>query len=489
MTRKLIAGPRLAWTGFVIVVLLALLLLPGIRKPSGRPNATLRTGEEGKPSQVAKTPELQPANSSVPVQGNTQGHATRFHVVEASTGRAIAGAALLVGPLSAIKDMLSAEAPHTDAEGSCSITIPARPLWVEAKADGYVPRRLRFSSADDYQSDYVFKLERGGFIGGYVQDEGGQPIERVKLSIFSSNPMLETGNRLEDRERIETSVYIQTDRSGRWTSTEVMPNLERISVTLEHPEHGSGQFVTDPVPASGASGSTTIRPIAHVDLEELKDGKAILVMKNGIVVSGRVMDEAGRGIGDCEINQFEASSGIGIHYNIAFASAKTEPDGQFAFRILKPGEIMIALQAKGFAAESRTVKVAPSLPALEIRLKKGEIVSGQVIDDSGSPVLNALIRTELRGTDQPFSWQAKTGVDGRFQWDSAPAKALPYYLSAQGYMPTDTLILEPAKEHVIHLSKSGEILLSGKVIDSKTQNRSGISKCRPSGGDKSRRNR
>jgi beta-lactamase regulating signal transducer with metallopeptidase domain/protocatechuate 3,4-dioxygenase beta subunit len=461
MTSKLITAPRLAWTGIAIVILLALLFLPGIRKPSGRPNSNLQT-------QVAKTPEIQPANSSVPVQGNTQGKTSRFHVVEASTGRAIAGAALLVGSLSAIKDMLSAEAPHTDAEGNCSITIPAPPLWVEAKADGYVPRRLSFNSADDYQDEYVFKLEKGGFIGGYVHDEGGQPIENVKLAISSSNPTLQSGQRMGDREWMENSVYTQTDRSGRWTSTEVMPNPDRISLTLEHPEHGSGQFVTDPVPATTDFGSTIIRPTAHVDIEELKDGKAILVMKNGIVVSGRVMDEAGRGIGDCEINQFENPSGP-AHYMLPFASTKTEPDGQFAFRILKPGEIVLAVQAKGFAPESRAVKVVPGLPALEFRLKKGEIVSGRVVDDSGNPVANASLRVSTQGTEQPFSWQGKTGDDGRFLWDSAPANPLQYLVSAAGYDPLFSVLLAPAKEHEIRLTKSTGLIVSGKVTDAKTK--------------------
>ena len=126
-------------------------------------------------------------------------------------------------------------------------------------------------------------------------------------------------------------------------------------------------------------------------MSDLKEGKAVLVMKNGLVVSGKVMDETGRGIEGGEIIQYDSRSTAISDWMLA--PARTDADGQFALRIATAGEIMLYVQAKGFAPEERAVKVVPGLPPVEFRLKKGEIVSGRVVDEGGNPIPNATVRT------------------------------------------------------------------------------------------------
>jgi len=152
--------------------------------------------------------------------------------------------------------------------------------------------------------------------------------------------------------------------------------------------------------------------------------------------------------------------------------AKTDSEGQFALRVAKPGEVMLYVQAKGFAAEERAVNVVPRLPPVEFRLKKGKIVSGRVIDEGGNPIPNAAVRTGtplVGGRIQPFSWSGKTDDGGRFLWDSAPAKPLSYGVSAAGFDPSTSLVLAPDKEHEIRLTRGSELIITGKVTDAKTK--------------------
>ena len=470
MGNKLITAPRLAWTGIVIVILLALLFLPGIRKTSAQQNLTAPSGGElsslpahNLPVSVpVEPPAVNPAPRSVPGKAQT-GRVVLFRVVDSSTGRGIEGASLLVGPGAVVKDMRPADASHTDKDGRCLVTAPVTgpmsSVAVKVRADGYVSRILRVLPGNVLPDQHTFKLDKGTSIGGYVHDEGGNPIENVKISISASSAMLNLSARMTDLDWFDPSVYVQTDRSGRWSCNEVLPNPERIQLTLDHPEHGTSGFSTDTTPSPIAS--SIIRPVSPVAMSELKEGRAILVMKNALLVAGIVMDEAGRGIGGSAVAQFEG--------NVPVSSVTTSKDGRFAFRVAKSGEIVLAVQAEGFAPESRPIAVAPGMLGVEFRLKKGQIVSGRVVEDKGNPVAGATIGIVFRGLDQPFSWQGETDAQGKFLWDSAPAKALWYYVRAQGYKPIEPLLLESSKEHEIRISRLGEIQVKGKVFDSQTK--------------------
>jgi hypothetical protein len=105
-----------------------------------------------------------------------------------------------------------------------------------------------------------------------------------------------------DPEGSDNWVYVQTDRSGRWTATELVPAPERISLTLDHPERVSTPYDT----AESLTGVDPSR--ARVPIKGLKGGKAVLVMKNGPVVSAKVRDETGWGIERGEITQPDSES-------------------------------------------------------------------------------------------------------------------------------------------------------------------------------------
>jgi hypothetical protein len=59
-----------------------------------------------------------------------------------------------------------------------------------------------------------------------------------------------------------------------------------------------------------------------------------------------------------------------------------------------------------------------------------------VVDESGNPIPNAVIRTDWDFKNQiptRYDWNTRTDGDGRFEWDSAPAEEICYWFQAAGY--------------------------------------------------------
>jgi protocatechuate 3,4-dioxygenase beta subunit len=466
----------LPWTWrFAAMALLGIALLyAAVRvatflRTSNVQNPTFATGEQKgglPPSNTAISPSANAGAQNFAIPSVSEGippTVIQVRVIERVTGRPVPNAALLLAAAMAVKDMVLAEAPHTDGDGRCTIPAPKKSTWLTVRAEGFVPHHLRLPTVEEIPHEYVFKLDKGASIGGFVLDESGQPLENVKLSINASNSLFDSKNSVRDLEGHDNWVYAQTDKGGRWTATELVPDPEWISLTLDHPERVSVTYDTTQV-------LTGIDPTrGRASINDLKDGKAILVMKNGMVVSGKVIDEAGRGIEGGEVIQ--SDGGLSFARNWMLDPAKTDANGQFTLRIAKAGDITIYIQAKGFAPEERAVKVVPGLPLVEFRLKKGEIIGGRVVDEGGNPIPGATIRTgsALPGRIQPFSWSGKTDDNGRFVWDSAPAKALSYSVSALGYDPATPQVLAPGKEHEIRLAKGSQLIITGKVTDAKTK--------------------
>jgi beta-lactamase regulating signal transducer with metallopeptidase domain/protocatechuate 3,4-dioxygenase beta subunit len=472
MTSKLITKPRLAWTGIIIVILLALLFLPGIRKRSSVQNPDSAAGEQ-KSVVPASNAALPPAANAgapnlaiPPVSDGIPATEIQVRVVERATGRPVPNAALLLAAAMAVKDMVVADAPRTGSDGRCTIPAPKASTWLTVRADGFVPRHLRLPSPETTPDEFICKLDKGSSIGGYVRDEEGKPLENVKLSIYSTNTLFDSKQEARDLEGHDNWVYAQTDKGGRWTVTELVPDPERIQLTLDHPERVTTKYDTVTLPGTPIIGGTLTE---RASMSDLREGKAILVMKNGLVVSGIVMNETGRGIEGGEIIQYDGRSSPGIDWMID--PAKTDANGQFAVRIAKAGEVTIYVQAKGFAPEERALKAERGMAPVEFRLKEGEIVSGRVVDEGGNPIPNASIRTgnAMPGRSAPFAWTGKTDDTGRFLWDSAPAKPLTYYISAAGYDSPGSMVLEPAKAHEIRLTRGSELTITGKVTDAKTK--------------------
>jgi 5-hydroxyisourate hydrolase-like protein (transthyretin family) len=464
MRTKLVTPTKLAWVGILIVIILGLLFLPALRKRISEKapkisNTRSQSGEQatsrGAPLGMAPATVLPQTT-----EAGRQYHVVIFHVIDAKTGRGIEGATLHVGTTAANDVTPLGGDLVTDQDGRCpvEVTFPkAYAAAVSVRADGYVSRRLFFRSEEDLLPEYTFKLEKGPTIGGYVRGEEGKPIDDVKITIRASNS-LTLSPKLGDREQPTPSLLAKTDASGRWSCNEILPEPLRIQLSLAHPEHVPCDYWTDP------SYEGPGRTIQNVAMSELKSGKAVLIMKYGLLVAGIVEDASGRAIEGATIDLFASA----LPLSGSVSTLSTSQDGRFAFTDAKPGAATLRVRARGFATESKRIEVVPGLPEIEFRLRKGQIVRGRVVDDDGRPIARAQIRT-LQPLDSDEGWMDDTDNEGRFSWDSAPVTALIYNVYAHGFKSLDPLVLEPGKDHEITLHRLLVMRVSGKVVDAQTQ--------------------
>ncbi len=167
MTTKLITAPRLAWTGIIILILLALLLLPGIRRWSGVRNAASgavaqNSGAPASNAATSPSSNTNPPNfTTSPILDGIPATEIQLRVIQRVTGLPVPNAAVLLGASAAVKDMVPAEAPHTDSDGRCTIPAPRASTWLTVRAEGFVPRHLRLPAPEQVPHEYICKLDKG----------------------------------------------------------------------------------------------------------------------------------------------------------------------------------------------------------------------------------------------------------------------------------------------------------------------------------------
>jgi hypothetical protein len=374
--------------------------------------------------------------------GGQLAHAILFRVVDSEVERGIAGATLN-------------DKSVTDKDGRLSLDL-VFPTSVRVKAPGFVPRFVIFAATDAYPAEYTFKLERGEHIGGHVRDEQGNPIPDVKVIIVGNlgfDPAVREQSGISGEGHFEMA-----DGAGRWACNEIPRGMSPTSLKLVHSEHAPACFSTESLEVLGMD-----RIPKRVNLSDLREDKAILLMQRGIVVAGIVTDQAGKPVEGANVSKTDAMQ----HGQPGTRS--TGPTGRFAFADAGPGKVTLTVHAKGLAPVSKTVDVAAGMPEVTVRLEKGNLIEGRVTDDQGKPIVGARVATEPTFVSGSLpQWSDKTDADGRFRWDSAPSEPLKFRVSAPGFMWSNPLTLEPGKPAEIKLRPLRTIQVSCKVVDSVT---------------------
>ncbi len=455
MSAKTITKSRLAWTGILIVIISALIFLPRIKNRMAQNEEGSRGPEKSKASSGSINNQF-PMGSKASVASASSGseetgHLMVFRVLDAATGRGIAGATVIARKLTE-----SGSEMETDKNGQCVVPV-ADFSAVAVRAAGYVSRVLLFRPNDEYPAEYTFKLEKGIAVGGYVCGEDGKSIKDAKLNIKAVSPPSSFA-KPTDREVMYGTLGAQTDASGHWICDEVPVAVQTIELQLTHPEYLPCEYTTDPALIQIPSLS-----IQSVALSELKSGKALLRMKPGFLITGTVTDERGTGIDSAQVGRIDK----GVPAS-DWQTVSTTSGGRFSFTGTGSGQLMLVVQASGYAPATKNLEAAPRMPPVEIRLERGQIVRGHVIDEEGKPVVGAQVIC-LRDVDYPLTWKGRTDPDGRFFRDSAPAKSQKYGIVAEGFHYEEEHVLEPGKENEIRLRRLLSIHISGRVIDAKTK--------------------
>lgn len=237
-----------------------------------------------------------------------------------------------------------------------------------------------------------------------------------------------------------------------------------LRIYLNHPN-----FVSDHLQPGYIS-----KPVCETPaLKDLFAASAVMQLKKGAVVRGRVFGESGSPLANAEI-YLNKNSGFRDESPAAISKSK----GEFQISGLPtiepnrfPGPqgrdlISLTVVAKGFAPE--LVQVRDVAEPIRVNLSPGLTVEGRVVDKNGEPLAKAGIYAEQwRGGFRNIKLEAKTDADGKFRIDDAPADEVKYQISKRGYMYAENWILKP--DHDNDAIVLGDLLrVSGSVVDAET---------------------
>lgn len=292
---------------------------------------------------------------------------------------------------------------------------------------GYVPVAIGFGK--NPPSEYVLKVDPAALVAGVVVDEEGQPVSGVRLQA-SRNEDHKSGKPNTDFQ----TTKVETDAAGRFQYPYVPGTYEQVRFTLTR----DGYAVTHAVAPMG----------------KLESANAILVIKRGFVVTGRVTDAQGIPIFGASVREF---------HNYGHRKLATETDGNGEF--LLPGisgeyepTTEITVEAKGMTPQLRKVELLQATNLASFSLTNATPFRGRVRDQFGQPLSGVACRTDSDNQGrQPFRWFMHTDAEGRFEWDSAPAGPTLFWFELAGYgVIREQLLTADGSDHEITLVRKTE---------------------------------
>jgi len=221
----------------------------------------------------------------------------------------------------------------------------------------------------------TIKLKDGLFFRGSVQDQSGKPIAGATIKVtFFGNQAIRTvyfGNLLTPIPRDTT------DEKGQFNITQMTAGRARVEVTAE--DYISLQEMIE-VPESGGI-----------------EGK-VFKMEKGYSISGRVMNAAGKGIGNVRLH---ASC---PHPVSSYSNALTNQEGYYKVTNLKQGIFSLTARMSGYAQAVKEGVQSGELKADFILHENGKL-SGMVTSAiDGGPVKEFHINLQTRKGDGTYQW-------------------------------------------------------------------------------------
>jgi uncharacterized GH25 family protein len=324
-----------------------------------------------------------------------------------------------------------------DAEGKVSVALPKEVqilrLW--GSLDGHVALFANWGSGTDdvlpsLPEEYTFRLEKGTLIGGIVKNEDGEPIPGAKVEVMLvdrpalvERPVPNTWLATED-------AALVTDAKGRWTLNNVPAGDDvQIKVMLTHPRYLS------------ESEWGTLQKEQDVKMTAFRDQTAVLVMHNGIPLSGTVVDATGKGVAGAVVVW-----GNDPYFTRGSQEVFTDAKGRFQFPPIPLGPTNVTVVAPGWSPEQREIDVGrPDNGSIQFELHPGKKLRIRFVDHEGKVVPEVFVGiNRWRGNQALYNHKHPNVVetkvprqadkDGVYEWNWAPADEVEFSFFKEGYM-------------------------------------------------------
>ena len=270
------------------------------------------------------------------------------------------------------------------ADGTFRLAFPAdaREGWVMLRGRYlYAPRARHVDLTGDPTGDAprLDLAARAGarLLGTVVLPQGSEQTElaRVTVTVRSELGSLNTAAPGMEDARIELELTV--DEQGRF-ELNGLPADGEYALIAEHPRLASTRTVT------GGFSPCADRP-------------AEVVLALGGSVRGRVVDEAGSGLGDVQIGAYRSGKFFGIDDEVV-REAETAADGSFQLLGVSAGRVELKADGEGYLrSEGVPVEITEGeeRSGLVVTLTRGNSVVGRVTWEDGSPVEGALVSVEF----------------------------------------------------------------------------------------------
>jgi protocatechuate 3,4-dioxygenase beta subunit len=263
---------------------------------------------------------------------------------------------------------------------------------LQARAAGYGPVTipgLEVADGPRPASLGTVILQPGQAITGVVVDGKDRPIAGAKVAAVPGR-MPRMLSRPEDR------MEAVTGADGRFALADL----------------SAGQSLQVQVSAEGYAP----RSLSAVDVpsEPLR-----VVLAPGSRLAGRVVDEQGKAVAEAAVRTGKsgASMMFGGRSMLMGEFAFTDESGEFDFRNLEAGTLTVGAEAQGYLQAERSgieLAAGSEVTGIELVLRKGAVVTGQVLGADGRPAAGAAV--QLAEGDGPSLSMTQATADGDGQY-------------------------------------------------------------------------
>jgi uncharacterized GH25 family protein/thiol-disulfide isomerase/thioredoxin len=362
----------------------------------------------------------------------------------------------------------------TNEMGVAEIEIPRRLLILRIwpSKDGYVPQFVGFEQGTHDEGRlipdaYEFTLQAGHRLSGFVVDVDGKPIAKARVQVEVE--VDERSEGVNPKPIISGWLAEGTDAAitgedGRWEITNAPAQSEssdyefRLQVT--HPEF------------AGDTRWGELQEAQGITTDQLRAGTAKLTLDRGVSISGTITGPDGTLV----------TKGLVIwndrpYWAQGVNETQIDESGHYGTKRLAPGKYPVTVLAPGFAPERRIIQAKQSQEHADFKLDAGHPIKVRIVDPAGKPVPKAYVQIgEWRGTEAIYNHKhpnvPESGIpqsadeDGMYTWDWAPADAVAFRISAQGYDVKEVTLVAKDEPHRVQLVSP--IAVFGKVVDAES---------------------
>ncbi len=344
-----------------------------------------------------------------------------------------------------------------DEEGNATVALPkdVQILRLWASMDGHVALFANWGSGthDDAPSlpeEFTFRLGKGTLVGGIVKNEDGEPIEGAKVEVMLVTAGGELARPTPNTWLATGDSALVTDAKGRWTLNNVPAGDDvQIKVMLTHPKYLS------------ESSWGTLQEEQDLKMTAFRSQTAVLVMHNGIPLSGTVVDAAGTSVAGAVVVW-----GIDPYFTRGSQEVFTDAKGRFQFPPLPIGPTNVTVVASGWSPDQREVDVGrPDNGSIQFELQRGKKLRIRFVDHEGKAVPEVFVGIgQWRGNRALYNHKHPNVVetkvprqadkDGIYEWNWAPADEVEFSFYKEGFMEDMKKII-PADdiEYVVKMIK------------------------------------